>query len=39
MNATDDHTTYFYIHTLTSGHDRLDLLSPQRIEIPGTKPE
>ena len=35
MNATDDRTTYFYVHTLTNGQNRLDLLSPQRIEIPG----
>ena len=39
MNATDDRATYFYVHTLTSGRDRLDLLSPQRIEIPGGKPD
>jgi hypothetical protein len=36
MNATDDATTYFYIHTLAAGPDgRLDLLSPERVEIAG----
>jgi hypothetical protein len=39
MNATDDRTTHFYVHTLTNGQNRLDLLSPQRIEIPGAKQE
>jgi hypothetical protein len=38
MNATDDATTHFYIHTLTAGADgRLDLLSPERVEIAGEK--
>jgi hypothetical protein len=38
MNATDDATTHFYIHTLTAGADgRLDLLSPERVEIAGKK--
>lgn len=40
MNATDDRTTYFYIHTLTRGPNRrLDLHAPQRIDITGAKPE
>ena len=38
MNATDDATTHFYIHTLTEGADgRLDLLPPERVEIAGEK--
>jgi hypothetical protein len=38
MNATDDATTQFYIHTLAAGPDgRLDLLPPQRVEIAGEK--
>ena len=38
MNATDDATTYFYVHTLTAGPDgRLDLLPPERVEIAGEK--
>jgi hypothetical protein len=38
MNATDDATTHFYIHTLTAGPDgRLDLLPPERVEIAGEK--
>jgi hypothetical protein len=38
MNATDDMTTYFYIHTLTAGPDgQLDLRPPQRVEIAGEK--
>jgi hypothetical protein len=38
MNATDDATTHFYIHTLTAGPDgRLDLLPPKRVEIAGEK--
>ncbi|MEZ5786241.1 MAG: metallophosphoesterase [Xanthobacteraceae bacterium] len=38
MNTTDDRTTYFYIHTLarTPKHPLLDLLPPQRIDIPGS---
>jgi len=40
MNATDDRTTYFYIHTLARGlNQRLDLLAPQRIDIPGAAPD
>jgi hypothetical protein len=36
MDATDDATTYFYIHTLAAGPDgRLDLLPPERVEIVG----
>lgn len=39
MNATDDATTYFYIHTLAAGPDgRLALLPPERAEIAGEKP-
>jgi hypothetical protein len=38
MNATDDATTQFYIHTLAAGPDgRLDLLPPRRVEIAGEK--
>ena len=38
MNATDDATTHFYIHTLTAGPDgQLGLLPPQRVEIAGEK--
>lgn len=39
MNTTDDRTTYFYIHTLarTSQHPLLDLLPPERIDIPGSR--
>jgi Calcineurin-like phosphoesterase len=38
MNATDDATTHFYIHTLTAGPDgRLGLLAPERVEIAGEK--
>ncbi len=39
MNTTDDRTTYFYIHTLarTSRHPLLELLPPQRIDIPGSR--
>lgn len=40
MNATDGSTTYFYIHTLTRGADRrLELHTPQRIDIPGAEPD
>ena len=40
MNATDDRTTYFYIHTLARGlNQRLDLQAPQRIHIPGAAPD
>jgi hypothetical protein len=36
MEATDDRTTYFYIHSLAAGADgRLRLLSPQRIPVRG----
>jgi len=38
MNATDDATTHFYIHTLTAGpNGQLGLLPPQRVEIAGEK--
>jgi len=38
MNATDDMTTHFYIHTLTSEPaGQLGLLPPQRVEIAGEK--
>ena len=38
MNATDDATTHFYVHTLTAGPDgQLGLLPPQRVEIAGEK--
>lgn len=39
MNTTDDRTSYFYIHTLvrTAKHPLLDLLPPERIEIPGIR--
>jgi hypothetical protein len=39
MNTTGDRTTYFYIHTLarTSKHPLLELLPPQRIDIPGSR--
>ena len=38
MNATDDATTYFYIHTLTAGPDgQLGLLPPEQVEIAGEK--
>jgi hypothetical protein len=34
MEATDDHSTCFYIHTLSAGADgRLRLLSPQKISV------
>ncbi|WP_213284779.1 metallophosphoesterase [Bradyrhizobium sp. sGM-13] len=36
MGATDAAATYFYIHSLTAGHDgRLGLLPPERVEIEG----
>ena len=39
MNSTDDRATYFYIHTLARGSKSplLELLPPQRIEIPGVR--
>jgi hypothetical protein len=39
MNTTDDRATYFYIHTLTrtSSHPLLDLLPPERVDIPGIR--
>jgi hypothetical protein len=39
MNTTDDRTTHFYIHTLakSSNHPLLDLLPPERIDIPGSR--
>lgn len=40
MNATDDATTHFYIHTLAAGPDgRLALLPPERVEIAGEESE
>lgn len=36
MNATDDKTTHFHIHTFTSSQDgRLGLLAPEKVEIAG----
>lgn len=35
MNATDQAATYFYIHTIEAGPDRLELLAPSRVEIVG----
>jgi hypothetical protein len=36
MQATDDHDTYFYVHTLAVGADgKLRLLEPDRIDLPG----
>jgi hypothetical protein len=36
MEATDDLTTYFYVHTLAVGADRhLTLLRPQMVTIVG----
>jgi hypothetical protein len=36
MNASDDATTYFYVHTLAIGPDRhLRLLKPQRVAVAG----
>ncbi|HVX75682.1 MAG TPA: metallophosphoesterase [Bradyrhizobium sp.] len=38
MGATDDACTHFHIHTLAAGFDgRLDLLQPERIDIPGVE--
>ena len=39
MNSTDDRATYFCIHTLARGSKSplLELLPPQRIEIPGVR--
>jgi hypothetical protein len=38
MNATDDKTTHFHIHTLTSGAEgKLCLLAPEKVEIEGVK--
>ena len=40
MEATDDQTTGFYIHTLAIGTDgRLRLLTPERITVPGEPPD
>jgi len=40
MGVRDDEPTHFYIHTLAVGSDgRLDLLSPQRVDIPGRPAE
>jgi hypothetical protein len=36
MEATDDVSTYFYIHTLAAGADgKFDLLTPERVAVPG----
>jgi hypothetical protein len=36
MNATDDATTSFYIHTFARGPDgRLNMLAPERVAIAG----
>jgi hypothetical protein len=36
MEATDDHDTYFYVHTLAIGtQHKISLLAPQRIDLPG----
>ena len=38
MEATEDNPTCFYIHTLAAGpENRLCLLTPQRVDIPGIK--
>jgi hypothetical protein len=38
MEATNDKPTYFHVHSFAAGLDgRLCLLSPERIEIPGTE--
>jgi hypothetical protein len=40
MGVRDDEPTHFYIHTLAVGSDgRLDLLSPQCVDIPGRPAE
>jgi hypothetical protein len=37
MEATNDQPTCFYVHTLAAGpHGRLDVLAPERVEIPGS---
>jgi Calcineurin-like phosphoesterase len=39
MGATNDAPTHFHIHTLVAASDgRLGLLSPERVEIAGSKP-
>ena len=35
MEATDDVSTYFYIHTLAAGADGIGLLTPERVVVPG----
>ena len=35
MEATDDVSTYFYIHTLAAGPDGIGLLTPERVVVPG----
>jgi hypothetical protein len=36
MEATDDVSTYFYIHTLAAGTDgKFGLLTPERVVVPG----
>ena len=36
MEATDDVSTYFYIHTLAAGADgKFSLLAPERVVVPG----
>jgi hypothetical protein len=38
MGATDDAPTHFHIHTFAAGLDgQLDLLQPERVDIPGVK--
>jgi hypothetical protein len=37
MEATNDGTTHFYVHTLEAGPDGLALLAPQRIDIAGVE--
>jgi hypothetical protein len=35
MEATDDVSTYFYIHTFAAGADGIGLLTPERVVVPG----
>jgi len=36
MEATNDASTYFYIHTLAAGTDgQFCLLTPERVVVPG----
>ena len=40
MEATNDQPTAFYIHSLSVGHDdRLTLLPPRRVTLPGRSGE